>query len=247
MLVPGRLFSRAYLAVALAASEDDGRPLLYRAVHIEEYRTGVRLLATDSYWLAQSWVPRVDLLDNLTHREPPIDELPDRVATLIDDEWRIRDLMRHVAKITRKPDSDPVDVRLDLIATAYDDARPTLSPDLAARRVRVEIPDRERVLAIVHEAPDWTDWRSLEAGFNPVGGSTSCSSLSDWMLTALAKIPRLFGAQVLDIDWCDTHRAVWRVRDSSFDFAPHGLFMAARPVHDRADDAGLGNDEDDTP
>ena len=37
----GRAFSRAWLAVQLAASDDDARPVLYRAVHIEEYPDGV--------------------------------------------------------------------------------------------------------------------------------------------------------------------------------------------------------------
>ena len=40
----GRAFSRAWLAVQLAASDDDARPVLYRAVHIEEYPDGVRLM-----------------------------------------------------------------------------------------------------------------------------------------------------------------------------------------------------------
>lgn len=122
----GRAFSRAWLAVQLAASDDDARPVLYRAVHIEEYPDGVRLIATDSYWLAMCWVGCGAFDD-----EPPVIREPVATVTVADTEWRVRDLMRHVAKLTKKEEAIDIPVRLDLATSLYDEDTPTLSPELA--------------------------------------------------------------------------------------------------------------------
>ena len=226
MNVSGRHLSRAWLAVLCAAAEDEPRPALHRAVHVEEYPgQGLRLVATDSYWLARCWVPAGHLMDDLGHTEPDDGELPDRTVTVIDDEWRVRDLMRFVAKATKKPGEPDIDVRLDLAATTYDEAAPTLTPEMAARRVRIELPD-ERVLGRVWDG-EWVTWRELAHEFAtaPRAGAVKVG-FSGWMFAAMAKAATICSAPTIDIEWIDDRRGEWSLRGSALDFAPSGLLMA---------------------
>lgn len=60
----GHTLARAWLSVALASSKDTGRPQLDRTVLVEQYREGLRLVATDSHVLPTParpkarWSPR---------------------------------------------------------------------------------------------------------------------------------------------------------------------------------------------
>lgn len=239
MLVSGRHMSRAWLSVAGAASDDDARPAFYRAVRVEEYfAAGVRLIATDSYWLARCWVPAAHLMDDISHTEPPLEELPDRAVTIRDEEYRLRDLMKHVAKATRKTTAPVIEIRLDLNVTTYDDDRPTLTPEMAETRVRVEIPD-ERIMARIVEG-EWPDWRGMVHEFRGAKRTgATITAMSAWMLTALGKVAVAGACDVIGIEWIDGQRATWTGENSGLDFAPSGLFMAVRRSSDPPDDPTL--------
>lgn len=231
--------SRAWLAVATAAPED------LRTVHVEEFTDrGVRLIATDGFWLAMCWVPAWDA-DPVTDTvdpdgwepepEPGLDELPDRVATLSDDEWRVRDLMKHLAKITRKPEEQVlVQVRFDLSVSLYDDDEPTLSPELAPVRCSIEIPNQERVLVLTIEGP-YVNWRAVVVQFTDdrrtVGHDTT--EFSSWMLSRIARVPSLVGGVRMGFVWLDGQRGRWQVPACRLAFPPHGVFRVATP-HDAA-------------
>lgn len=208
----GRAFSRAWLAVQLAASDDDARPVLYRAVHIEEYPDGVRLIATDSYWLAMCWVG-CDAFDD----EPPVIREPVATVTVADTEWRVRDLMRHVAKLTKKEEAIDIPVRLDLAT----------SPELAPVRARFELPGRERTLARTVEA-DYPSWRQLlAANFDGAPSGQPATMFSDWMLDRFARIPRIVGSAHVELTWLEGAKGRWTVGDTPLlPHAPRGVFMA---------------------
>ena len=75
--------------------------------------TNVRLTSVNGMWMAQAFAP----CDEHDESTPSFDELPDTVATLIDDEWRLRDLCRYLAKSTKMsgetlPPDIPVQVDL---------------------------------------------------------------------------------------------------------------------------------------
>lgn len=218
----GRAFSRAWLAVQLAASDDDARPVLYRAVHIEEYPDGVRLIATDSYWLAMCWVG-CDAFDD----EPPVIRDPVATVTVADTEWRVRDLMRHVAKLTKKEEAIDIPVRLDLATSLYDEDTPTLSPELAPVRARFELPGRERTLARTVEA-DYPSWRQLlAANFDGAPSGQPATMFSDWMLDRFARIPRIVGSAHVELTWLEGAKGRWTVGDTPLlPHAPRGVFMA---------------------
>jgi hypothetical protein len=235
----GRHLSRAWLATQLAASDDPARPVLYRAVHIEEFDTGVRLVSTDSYWMSICWAPAVQTdPDAEPHPEPELWQRPVAVATLNDDEWRVRDLFRHVAKVTKKPTNPDVLVQLDLEHSTYDEAVPTLSPDLAATTGRVMIPG-ETISVRTCEVP-FPDFRLLLAQFDgaPVGKLTS--TFSAWMLDRFSKVPKIAGAATITMTWLDGNRARWQI-DTDQQIAPRGVFMDVQRV------AGAPAAEDDDP
>lgn len=100
--------ARSWASVALAQSEDDGRPVLYRTTLIEMFETGIRLLSTDTFVLLKAWVPNVD---NPDATEPLIEELPDSVAICRDLDHRVLGLMKYVQKITK---DDGIDTRVTM-------------------------------------------------------------------------------------------------------------------------------------
>lgn len=100
--------ARSWASVALAQSEDDGRPVLYRTTLIEMFETGIRLLSTDTFVLLKAWVPNVDHPDST---EPLIEELPDSVAICRDLDHRVLGLMKYVQKITK---DDGIDTRVTM-------------------------------------------------------------------------------------------------------------------------------------
>ena len=213
-----RCLARAWLAVQYAAAEDEARPALDRAVHIEEYETGVRLVATDSYWVAWCWVPAwSEITDAGTAQsvmpgegtEPePRDRHPLQTRTVRDADRRVRDLMQFLIRATNPKDSLDQPVEVDLDATLEDDATPTLFPAFDRTAVRFELASRERVLADVwHE--EWVNWRHLADVFDLADRGTDRTNLSPWLATKLAKMANTVGAATIHIEWLTDDRANW--------------------------------------
>jgi hypothetical protein len=224
----GRTLSRAWLAVQLAASDDPARPVLYRAVHIEEFDTGVRLVSTDSYWMSICWAPALQL-DQFAepYPEPDLSVPPNAIATLNDDEWRVRDLFRHVAKVTKKPDNPDVVVTIDLEHSTYNEDVPTLSPDLAAVTATVHIPG-EQIQVRTCEIP-YPDWRMLLHQFDGCAVGKLTTTFSAWMLDRFSKVPKLVGADTITMTWLAGNKARWQI-DTELPVAPRGVFMDVRRV-----------------
>ena len=240
----GRLLSRAWLAVALASSDDEDRPALYRAVHIEVFPDGVRLIATDSYWLALCWVPATPADPDLElPAEPPLGVMPECTVTVNDDEWRVRDMLRHVAKVTKKPDALDVIVSIDPEVSTYDQDTPTLSPDLAALRASIGIPG-ERIQARTHEGP-WPDWRALLAQFSAAPTGKPSTTFSAWMLDRFSKVPKIVGAATVSLQWLDGTKGRWAIdTEQPVIVRPRGVFAH---VLDRRDTTTADDEDADEP
>lgn len=96
-------FARSWASVALAQSDDKGRPALYRTTLIESFPTGIRIIATDSYLLLKAWVPSIAWTDS---PEPGIDEIPEETAICRDVDHRVLGLMKYALKLSASDGSD---------------------------------------------------------------------------------------------------------------------------------------------
>lgn len=97
-----RPFALTWLTVASAAAEDPERPHLYRAVNIELDTDGVRLTSTDSYRFWCQWVGEYS-----TAKEPNFKKKRSEDVTVSDVDFRARDLMKYILRITAKEDDAP--------------------------------------------------------------------------------------------------------------------------------------------
>jgi hypothetical protein len=206
-------------------------------VNIEEFPTGVRLTATDSYWLAMCWVPITPIgPDDEPPTEPALMAEPMSIVTINDDEHRIRDLFRHVAKVTKKADALDVPVTLDLETSTYDEDVPTLDPSLAAIRAKVEIPG-EQISARTCEIP-YPDWRHLLAQFDGKAHGKPTTTFSGWMLDRFAKVTKIIDTGTITLDWLPGDRGRWSIASTvPLACSPRGVFMHASTRRDAfADD-----------
>ena len=242
--VSGRAMSRAWLAVSLASSDDEQRTGLWRAVIVEEYPTGVRLVATDSYWMAWCWVPGYSE-DPTTTTEPSIHAPAIQRAVVVDTEHRVRDLMKHVARATKPTDSldEPIELDLNALIDA-DTAQPTLLPELAKSSARFELPSRERVLGDIYEGVP-VNWTALADAFAVADSGTIAETMKGWMLDRLAKVSAIAAGEGVRFDWFDGHRALWQIAGPSptLTFLPRGLLMATRPA-DQSQPEGVHSSAD---
>lgn len=165
----GSRFSRAWLAVSMAASQDEAQAALFRVTCVERFDDGVRLTSTDSYWTATGWVG--DLLDpddvGSVAAPPEVDELPERVVSVVDHELRIRGLMAFIARRTKKVNPLNPDVPVSFMVTRdRSDVVPTLDPLFDRDRVDVEIPATEVVAGYVSDV-EFVDVARFHWEFDP--------------------------------------------------------------------------------
>lgn len=248
IVVSGTALSRAWCAVSLAAAEDEARPILYRTVLVEEYEgAGLRLTSTDSYWLAQCWVPAEGIeVDDFGFTDPGFDVVPDEVAIVRDDERRVRDLMRHVTRLTREDCPFDVAVQVHINRDLPDMDHPAL-PGIEQLTASFELPGREVVIATVLDGLEFPNWRPLIDGALRAGPGVTQTILSGWLIAALAKIPRIVGSEHLELHWPSNRVARWIVTDGRLANRPHGVLMAIRPANETAGDKTVAADGETSP
>lgn len=234
IVVSGGSLSRAWCAVALASSDDDSRPVFYRSVLVEQYNgVGIRLTATDSYWLAQCWVPAFEIVDDLAgSTDPGLDVIADQIAIIRDEDHRVRDLMRHIARLTKDPAVPDVAINLTLNRYQPDLAEPAL-PGIEALTASFELPGRELVIAAELDGLGFPNWRPLLHGAERPGPGVSDTILSAWLINALSKIPRIVSADHIELIWQSNLAARWFVRDGRLGpNSPHGILAARTATPD---------------
>lgn len=162
-------FARAWLSVAQASSSDKDLATLDRTVAVEEFPTGVRLVATDRYMLLTAWVP--DLNAKFV-REPFLDEAPDRTVITKDSDGRGKGLLGYVNTLARREElhelpPGTLEVRLDFdvrlpAGENADVALEGLEPTYAV----LTVPDVEKVYLPIYGA-EYPSWRSLLTEHHP--------------------------------------------------------------------------------
>lgn len=189
MRFDGPSLAHAWLAVAQASGQDKNIPTLYRAVAIEEYVAGVRLVATDRWVLLTAWVP--DLDSYYGSGGPMLDEAPDRVVVAADPDGRGRSLLGYVCSLANRIAEDDYvpgqleisidfDVRLP-VGAGQDATLEGLEPTYTV----LNVPDTEKVHLPVVEAT-YPEWRSIIMGFT--AERTSELGLNPEVLERLAKV-----------------------------------------------------------
>lgn len=156
----------------LAASDDDGRPALYRTVLVEWYQDGLRFVATDSYVIVASYADSDRWADGPVHA-PDHDEAPAGSVVAIATDKLMADFLKHRAvevKAWAKADAegldpDPVDVTFSL-GTIDEPNTGQQRLDIGDRRALIVSADNERIAIPLYEG-DYPNWRAILAGYRP--------------------------------------------------------------------------------
>lgn len=161
--------ARSWASVALAQSEDDGRPVLYRTTLIEQFPEGIRLLSTDTFVLLKAWVPNDD---HERAPEPSIDVLPDDVAICRDLDQRVLGLMKYAQKIT-KADGADTPVKMEFAVGEQDETVHNTLEGLGASTVRFRFVEQydESIETPIFEGV-YPNWRPLWDGHKWAPAST---------------------------------------------------------------------------
>lgn len=211
--------AKGWRSVAIAASTDKARPIL-TGVYVEQYRTGLRLVATDSYMMLVTWVPSYDA-ERSFDPEPPMTEAPDATAIVLDPDGRGRGLLAHAQQLAARDEITEMRVDLGVIMVEDEDA-----PRLAGMEPRwcvIEIPERERVKLEIAEGSTYPNWRSLIIG-GPSPVPSQHIALAPNMVERLAKLGKIQAETRLGFTFTGDDKPVLMDLVDSFPFVS-GLVM----------------------
>lgn len=182
-----RQLAKGWLAIAAATGKDKDRPALCKTIHIDQYDTGVRLVATDTYVLLTCWIPSDE--DEYAP-EPDLYDTPMISATAIDRWGRAQSLFTHLRQITSDDEmkSLDVDVHLNVEWQPEDDVTPRID-GLEALAVRFQVPDRESLQLEVYDGR-YPAWQGILARQHR--GRTEHLAIAPWIAGQLAKAGKIF-------------------------------------------------------
>jgi hypothetical protein len=223
--------ARGWLAVAQAfATDKKAHPLIHKALVIEEYVNGVRLIATDMRVMLTAWVP--DLEHHYETTPPGLDELPDRVVVAGDADGHGRYLFGAALTLANRYDIEEyvpgqVEVSLDFDIRVPAGEQPTFE-GLEPTFVRVKIPDElEAFLPVVETEPLTAEsWRKITATFVPLQAQEL--GLAPELLGRMGKVGRHASGPVTWVFGGERKAAVIDWRDSEPHV--HGLVMPVIPA-----------------
>lgn len=181
MIFSPSTLAKGWRCVAVAASKDSARPIL-TGVFVEQYRSGVRLTATDSYMLLTTWVPNFEAERDFDP-EPPLDEAPIKSAIVLDPDGRGKGTFAYAQKLAANHEID--EIRLDLgVQIVEDETNPGFA-GMEPTWCVIEINDRERLKLKVCDGA-YPNWRALTTGLTPI--ESLRIALSPAMLERVAKL-----------------------------------------------------------
>ena len=220
----GAAFARAWLTAAIASGSDTERPALCNTVAIEFHRTGVRLVATDSYVLLTAWV--TDYEHDEDADPPRMATTPASTVVAVDPHGRMRGLMKHIRKLTKgqeASDVDPVPVTIRVVQAAEPGQ---LSADLAPVSIIVEIAGRERLVLGTYEG-SFPTWRPLLTRHKPE--PTGRLTVTPTAFLRLGELSALYGKTAVVLTYAGEHGPVLVDLDPTLRaYHVRGLAMPAR-------------------
>lgn len=246
--VSGRCLSRAWLAVSLAGSDNEKSVPYYRTVRIEEFDDGVRLIAMDGYMAAWCWVPAWDLLQGEGWPAGDgteatfLDEVPEQMATVRDEELRVRDLMKFLKAATAKNDSLDTPVEIDLEARISNENAPSLLPEWEQPAARFELTTRERIVVPLVQG-EWANWRriALRDLDGPAGKPAVRREIGTEYLGRLHRVAEHCRGGSVVLDMPDGGSILWHVpAPAALHHLPTGVVAPIRSYEDEARDPDGG-------
>ncbi|MFC6342678.1 hypothetical protein ACFP8W_11865, partial [Nocardioides hankookensis] len=230
MRFDGPLLARAWLSVAAAAEQKlKLQAQLYKAVTIEEYSDGVRLVATDRTVLLTAWVPDLDSYYDGTEPEPEI--APERVTVAADVDGRARSMLGHILSLANRIGEDeytPGEVRVDVdfnvrVPAGTGGAQAVLE-GMDPTYVVLASPDVEKVYVPAVDGGRGVDWRTALGSHT--AKSTSTARYDPELLERLCKV-RSHAGGPLQLGF-GGKGGTTRVYFVNSDPLVHGLLMPAR-------------------
>lgn len=163
LTVPGSTIAPCWLNSWLATGSDQNRPLLYRTVSVEIFKTGVQLIASDGALLLGTFAPAAAYDED---PPPSIDEAPAAAYVVQDEKRRAVALMKFIAEeAAEAAEQERVyDIRLSVVAVDSG-AVQTLDPSLDRKAFVIET-ETERLTLPIYEA-DWMAWRATLTSRKP--------------------------------------------------------------------------------
>ena len=223
MIFEPKRLATSWLAVAVAASDDDERPQLYRTVCVEWHPTGVRLVSTDGVLLLHAWVPAVG---HDFDPEPPWErDAFDDFDVAMDVHGRAAGLCRFLLKLAKADDEEEPLVKEARLAYGTRVVEGTPSFDgMAPRYVSLELPHHEQVTLEVYEG-EFPDWAALYAKRKPRATSELAMAVAD--TDRLARVGRIVGCEAVRYRYASSTGAV-SVDFVAPDLTVSGLVMPVR-------------------
>lgn len=225
--------ARGWLAVAQAAATDRrAHPLIHKAVVIEEYLDGIRLIATDMRVMLTTFVPDVEHYYDT--REPGIGEAPERTVVASDVDGLARILFGHALSVANRIDPEKyvpgqLEIAVDFDIQLDQGDQPALD-GMEDTYVTLDMPDEiEASLKIVlGEAVTAESWRKVTATHVPLQAQEL--GLAPEILGRLGKVGRHAAGAVTWVFGGERKAAVvdWRESEPHV----HGLVMPVVPAKD---------------
>lgn len=237
------LFARGWLSVDQAASRDEARVALYRAVSIEVHPGGVLLAATDGYVFLRSWVPTAfgDEDDPVTM--PPIDAAPLRTVVARDVHGRASSLLAYALAQATAKDAPPMEVILEIGPGRLSDEDSPQLHGMDAECVAFEFKGTERVELGIFDAP-WITWRKLLDGFVPE--ETGAIALNPEVVGRLVKLGKYHANKPLVWGFGGPDRVATIAVRASFPMVD-GLAMPVRLTPEEFEKAGEPTTSEEAP
>lgn len=175
----------AWLSVFQAAGTEASQPAFYKAVAIEWFPTGVRLVSTDQTVLLSAWVPSVDDFDTA----PGLDEAPKATTVALDWSQRAKGTLAYAWSLMGKEeDALAMEVTLSIEDAQAEVPQGRLELDVpGGELVVLDVPGKERVRLQIYQG-QWPDWRPIAKAFK--ASKTNQIALNPQMMGRLAKLGR---------------------------------------------------------
>jgi hypothetical protein len=192
VIYPATDLARGWLSVGHASSKDKDIPALNRTLSLEQYTTGLRITATDSYMILTTFVPAVDY----DHRdEPGPDEVPDAHAVASDAEGRGAGFMSFLVKLAGDyaklhREMPHVVVRLNVRNMTVGGVGGAQLPGLSPKMVTLEAADLERVDLATYEG-QYPPWQGVIEAARTGAEPTDRIALHPERVAALAKVAKV--------------------------------------------------------